>query len=78
MNYRQDVVVLLLENGAHIDSRNKNNVRPLDSLMALPNCHVAPLKFMSLKCLAAAAVSKYNLPYKNEIPMELDEMVESH
>lgn len=77
-NFDQEIVTFLLDNGAHIDSRNYHLQRPIDLLGAIDDCKVNPLQYTTLKCLAARVITSYNLPYKNEIPSMLEDFVEAH
>jgi len=77
-NFNQDIVTFLLDNGAHIDSRNYHLQRPVDLLSVIDSCKVNPLQYTTLKCLAARTITAYNLQYKNEIPAMLEEFVEAH
>ena len=72
------IVTFLLDNGAHIDSRNYHLQRPVDLLSVIDSCKVNPLQYTTLKCLAARTITAYNLQYKNEIPAMLEEFVEAH
>ncbi len=72
------IVELLLANGAHIDARNASSQRPSDLLRAIPGCKINLLHFTTLRCLAAAAISKHSLPYKREVPKMLEDFVEVH
>ena len=72
------IVDFLLDNGGHIDARNCHLQRPLDLLNVIDECKIKPLQYTSLKCLAARVIRSYNLPYKNEIPIMLEDFVEAH
>jgi len=78
MNYRQQIVETLLENGAHIDARNGDGHRPLDMLKLIPDCKINPLQYLTLRCLAASVIVQNHLPYKREIPTVLEEFIEAH
>ena len=69
---------LLLNSGAHIDMSNRSSQRPVDMLATIPECTVQPLRFMSLRCLAATAVARAGLPYKQEVPAMLEDFIEAH
>lgn len=77
-NFRQEIVDTLLTNGTHIDSRNLFNQNAADMLRVLPNCKVNALQYTTLRCLAAAVVSKSGIPYKGEVPAQLEEFIEFH
>ena len=72
------IVTFLLDNGAHIDSRNFHLQRPVDLLGVIDACKVNPLQYTTLKCLAARTITAYNLDYRNEIPAVLEDFVQSH
>jgi ankyrin repeat protein len=77
-NYCREIVELLLDNGAHIDLRNAHGQRPTSMLRNIPGCQINPLKYTSLRCLAAAAVTQHGLRYKNVVPHVLEEVIEAH
>jgi len=77
-NFNQEIVTFLLDNGAHIDSRNFHLQRPVDLLGVIDACKVNPLQYTTLKCLAARTITAYNLDYRNEIPAVLEDFVQSH
>jgi len=77
-NYRQEIVETLLEHGAHIDARNSKGQRPLDMLKLISDCKINPLQYLTLRCLAASAIVRHQLPYKQEIPTILEEFIEAH
>jgi len=77
-NYRQEIVETLLDHGAHIDARNANGQRPLDMLKLISDCKINPLQYLTLRCLAAGAIVRHRLPYKQEIPTMLEEFIEAH
>ena len=55
------IVELLLDNGAHIDLRNAHGQRPTSMMRNIPECQINPLRYTTLRCLAAAAVTKHGL-----------------
>ena len=61
--FLSQIVELLLDNGAHIDLRNAHGQRPTSMLRNIPGCQINPLKYTSLRCLAAAAVTQHGLRY---------------
>ena len=80
-NFRQEIVDRLLENGAHIDAKNRRTgVTPAQtlSLMGEKGASVKPLKFTTLQCLAAAEISKMGIEFENNIPKSLEEFVKTH
>ena len=80
-NFNQEIVEVLLDNGAHIDIRNKEFDRPVDMLRRVPDgagSKINPLHYITLKCLAARVVAKHGVPYKEEIPAILEEFIQAH
>ena len=80
-NFNQEIVEILLDNGAHIDMRNKEFDRPVDMLRRVPDgagSKINPLHYITLKCLAARVVAKHEVPYKEEIPKILEEFIQAH
>ena len=81
-NFNQEIVEILLDNGAHIDIRNNHSDRPVDMLKRIPantgETKINPLHYTTLKCLAAQVVAKHGVPYKEEIPSMLEEFIQAH
>lgn len=80
-NFNQEIVEILLDNGAHIDIRNNDSDRPVDMLKRVPEgagSKINPLHYTTLKCLAARVVAKHSVPYKEEIPAILEEFIQAH
>jgi Fem-1 family protein b len=80
-NFNQEIVEILLDNGAHIDIRNTASDRPVDMLKKIPDgarTKINPLHYTTLKCLAARAVANHGVPYKEEIPSMLEEFIQAH
>jgi len=77
-NYSKEIVELLLDNGAHIDLRNAHGQRPTSMMRNIPECQINPLRYTTLRCLAAAAVTKHGLRYKDVVPHVLEEVIEAH
>ena len=80
-NFNQEIVEILLDNGAHIDIRNGSNDRPVDMLKRVPEgagSKINPLHYTTLRCLAARVVAKHGVPYKEEIPAILEEFIQAH
>ena len=74
-----EIVVCLIENGAHVDICNQDgktamDVATTDDVKAIIGIHHK----LSLKCLAAKAVKRCQLQYKETIPVFLQEYVELH
>jgi hypothetical protein len=72
------IVEVLLTHGAHIDTRNKSSQRPIDLLKSIPDCKINHIQFTTLKCLAARAVVDFNISYKSEVPIMLEEFIQAH
>jgi len=80
-NFNQEIVEILLDNGAHIDIRNNDSDRPVDMLKRVPEgagSKINPLHYTTLKCLAARVVADNRVPYKEEIPAILEEFIQAH
>lgn len=80
-NFNQQIIEILLDNGAHIDIRNNDSDRPIDLLKRIPDgagSKINPLHYTTLKCLAARVVAQQEIPYKEEIPEILEEFIQAH
>ena len=80
-NFNQEIVEILLDNGAHIDIRNNESDRPVDMLKRVPEgagSKINHLHYTTLKCLAARVVADNRVPYKEEIPEILEEFIQAH
>lgn len=77
-NHCADLVHCLLEQGAHIDRANRDGDRPMSMLAKVPSSGVQPLHYVSLKCLAAAAVQRHAIAYRNEVPVSLEPFIQMH
>ncbi|XP_045501396.1 protein fem-1 homolog CG6966 [Colias croceus] len=76
-----EVVRQLLAHGAHIDTVNYEGETPEEILKASGQSLAAivnPLKYTTLKCLAARTVKNYKLPYRHVVPQCLHATVISH
>ncbi|XP_063627143.1 protein fem-1 homolog CG6966 isoform X2 [Cydia splendana] len=76
-----DVVRSLLEHGAHIDTVNYEGETPAEILKASNQSLasiVNPLKYTTLKCLAARTVKNYKLPYRHVVPQCLHSTIINH
>lgn len=74
---RGDIMEILLQHGAHIDARNKDGKVSMELVKAV-ECDISAINYTSLQCLAARAIVKQNIPYRNCIPRKLEEFVSSH
>ena len=52
-NYDKRIVDLLLDSGAHLDQSNFNGNQPLKQLLSIKESKIKPLKYITLRCLAA-------------------------
>ncbi|GAB0097965.1 Protein fem-1 homolog CG6966 [Sergentomyia squamirostris] len=69
----------LVDHGAHLDAKNSDG-ETFESLLQGQQLRelVNPVKYTSLKCLAARTIQKHRIPYRNEVPRALYEFIESH
>lgn len=72
------LVRMLIDAGAHIDQPNRNNARPAQLLTENPVNSIPTMQFMTLKCLAATAIGKYKIPYRDHVPPQLDAVIRLH
>ena len=73
----EHIVQFLVEQGAHVDARNDMGVLAGAST-GRPFVKLNLMDHITLKCLAATAVRKSELPYKNEIPQCLAPFILIH
>ncbi|KOB76652.1 putative sex-determining protein fem-1 [Operophtera brumata] len=76
-----EVVRELLSHGAHIDTVNYDGETPEEILKQSQqslSSMVNPLRYTSLKCLAARTVKNYRLPYRHVLPQCLHATVITH
>lgn len=71
------MVELLLENGGHLDQPNYKGECP-KSLLLQNQTGLCLLKYVSLKCLAATAVIRHNVPFKGNVPATLETFLAFH
>lgn len=69
----------LLNHGAHLDTKNANG-ETFESLLENQKIHqiVNPVKYTTLKCLAAKTIQKHRIKYENQVPASLYQFIESH
>jgi len=69
----------LVEHGAHLDTRNGDG-DTFETLLQDQQVHelVNPVKYTSLKCLAARVIRKHHIPYVKQVPVFMYEFIESH
>lgn len=73
------IITKLLEAGSHIDRANNNGETAFDSVLTGVAEIILKSQFkLSLKCLAAKAVKKYNVSYKGIIPDTLVTFTDMH
>jgi len=77
-NFKQDVVEVLLNNGAHVDLKNKNGVRPSHNMITNQACTISVIRYMSLKCLCAQVIANNRLNFKGEVPEVLETFIQAH
>jgi len=82
LNYDKRVVDLLLDNGAHLDQSNFNGNQPLKQLLSIKESKIEPMKYISLKCLAARKVnqiySSHKEKFRNREASFLEDFVNLH
>lgn len=73
------IIMALLESGAHIDSVNAAGQTPLSSAATgVAEIILKSQSKMSLKCLAAQSIRKYNLNYIGQVPLSLESFIKIH
>ncbi|CAG2172454.1 unnamed protein product, partial [Oppiella nova] len=77
-NFNPEVVNHLLQFGGHIDRRNASGNQPHKLLASITESNVNPLKFISLKCLAARKIVDHQIPYIGQIPVSLEQFIRIH
>ncbi|RZC37495.1 Fe hyd lg C, Ank 2 and/or zf-C3HC4 3 domain containing protein [Asbolus verrucosus] len=80
-NYSDWLLKLLLDHGGHIDQPNSRGVRPSHYIVDATrrsDVDVHILDYVNLKCLCANVISKFQIPYKNQIPKTLEYFVKLH
>lgn len=79
ITYCFQLVKLLLHHGSHVDQLDNENRNPLAIIKARGNADFSCLSHISLKCIAARAVTTYNVPFlPTDLPKELVSFVEIH
>lgn len=76
-NFYPPLVELLLEHGGHLDQPNYKGESP-KTLLAQNHSSICLIKYVSLKCLAATAIVRHNIPYKGCIPATLETFLTFH
>ncbi|XP_034038912.1 protein fem-1 homolog A [Thalassophryne amazonica] len=80
-NDSADIMMLLLEAGAHFDATNgekKTAFELLNGMVVGEHVVLFPVNFVSLQCLAARTIVRHRLPYKGLISEEMEAFIELH
>ncbi|XP_055627199.1 protein fem-1 homolog C [Toxorhynchites rutilus septentrionalis] len=77
-NYSRKLVHTLLEHGAHLDQPNRNDERPMSLIAVNPMNDIPLVNYMTLKCLCATVITKFGIPYRNQVPRTLEDFVRWH
>jgi len=73
------IIIALLESGAHIDAVNAAGQSPLSACTTgVAEIILKSQSKMSLKCLAAQSIRKYNLSYLGQVPLSLESFIQIH
>jgi protein fem-1-like protein B len=73
------IISRLIENGAHIDYANIKGETPSESAAIEVSEIILKLEAkINLMCLAARAVHRYSIDYKNKVPLSLINFIEDH
>merc|ERR1711983_252516 len=77
---KPNVIMTLLENGAHLDAVNADERTFADLVKPRQPVHevVNVLKFTNLQCLAARVIQRHNIPHAGLLPTKLSDFVELH
>ena len=74
-----NVIITLLEEGAHFDICNKERKTPLQACGdQVSEMILRSQNYISLKCLCARVVREQHIDYVGQIPITLEEFVEMH
>ena len=79
-NHVQDMVMMLIEHGAHVDACNLNGKVACANITKNHKYSkwFVPSQYISLKCLCAKQVKKCKIAYVNEVPQSLIPFIEIH
>uniref|UniRef100_A0A8D8JRE1 Protein fem-1 homolog C n=1 Tax=Culex pipiens TaxID=7175 RepID=A0A8D8JRE1_CULPI len=77
-NYERELVYTLLEYGAHLDQPNRSDDRPVSLLAINPVNDIPLVNYITLKCLCSTVITKFGIPYRNQIPRTLEDFVRWH
>lgn len=73
------IVSLLLDAGAHMDTVNARGETPFEAATSgVAEIILRTRSELSLKCMAAKAVKKFNVAYKGQVPRALEGFIELH
>ncbi|KAH8369247.1 hypothetical protein KR009_005625, partial [Drosophila setifemur] len=77
--YVEPLAHILLEGGAHLDTKNYAG-ETFESLLAPTPMHkiIDPMKYTTLACLAARTIKKHDIRYEGTVPATLYEFIELH
>ncbi|XP_017057574.1 protein fem-1 homolog CG6966 [Drosophila ficusphila] len=77
--YVEPLSHILLEGGAHLDTKNYAG-ETFESLLAPTPMHkiIDPMKYTTLACLAARTIKKHDIRYQGTVPATLYEFIELH
>lgn len=67
-----------MERGADLDQPNKSDERPFNLIAGNPINTIPLINYMNLRCMAATVISKYKIPYRNQLPKLLEKFVRQH
>lgn len=74
-----NIIMALIENGAHMDTVNQMGATPFDSATTgVAEIILRTQKKLSLKCLAARVVKINRISYKGQVPQHLEAFIELH
>lgn len=73
-----ELIDTLLKAGAELDYPNKSGDRPLNLILSNAASNIPIMNYVSLKCLAATAICKFRIPFKNLVPKTVEEFIQDH
>lgn len=74
-----NIIMALVENGAHMDTVNQLGATPFDSATTgVAEIILRTQKKLSLKCLSAKVIKKNGISYKGQVPRHLEAFIELH
>ena len=78
VNYREDIVTMLLRAGAHIDRTNHLGDRPNRMLEENQECKINVFDSITLKCLAATKLRSLKIKYAHQVSKTLTTFIDMH